>query len=146
MGSQITISLINTLLTSIFLLAVRLPHAPLLIAITFLCGLVPIVGNLISNTIIVFVALTVSLKLAISALVFLVVIHKLEYLLNRKIIGDRIRNPLWLTLIGLILGEKLMGIPGMILAPVVLHYIKLEASRNKMSGVVREEPAAANAA
>jgi predicted PurR-regulated permease PerM len=38
---------------------------------------------------------------------------------------------MWLTLIGLVLGEKLMGIPGMILAPVVLHYIKVEASRNK---------------
>jgi predicted PurR-regulated permease PerM len=87
---------------------------------------VPIVGNLISNTIIVFVALTVSLKLAIGALVFLVVIHKLEYLLNSKIIGDRIRNPVWLTLIALILGERLMGIPGLILAPVVLNYLRVE--------------------
>src|SRR6266581_3025379 len=126
MGAQITISLINTLLTSIFLLAVRVPHAPLLIAVTFLCGLVPIVGNLVSNTVIVFVALTVSLKLAISALVFLVGIHKLEYLLNSKIIGDRIRNPVWLTLIALILGERLMGIPGLILAPVVLNYLRVE--------------------
>src|SRR5216117_1376481 len=126
MGAQITISLINTVLTSIFLLAVRLPHVPLLIAITFLCGLVPIVGNLISNTIIVFVALTVSLKLAISALIFLVVIHKLEYLLNSKIIGDRIRNPVWLTLVALIIGERLMGIPGLILAPVVLNYLRVE--------------------
>ena len=126
MGAQITISLINTVLTAIFLLAVRVPHAPLLVAITFLCGLVPIVGNLVSNTIIVFVALTVSLQLAISALVFLVVIHKLEYLLNSKIIGDRIRNPVWLTLIALILGERLMGIPGLILAPVVLNYLRVE--------------------
>src|SRR5205823_5506812 len=102
MGAQITISLINTALTAIFLMAVHMPHAPLLIAVTFLCGLVPIVGNLLSNTIIVFVALTMSLKLAISALVFLIVIHKLEYLLNSKIIGDRIRNPVWLTLIALI--------------------------------------------
>jgi len=70
MGAQITISLINTALTGIFVVAVRLPHAPLLIAVTFLCGLVPIVGNLASNTVIVFVALTVSLKLAIVALVF----------------------------------------------------------------------------
>src|SRR5213595_2356619 len=61
-GAQITISLINTALTAIFLMAVHMPHAPLLIAVTFLCGLVPIVGNLVSNTIIVFVALTVSLK------------------------------------------------------------------------------------
>src|SRR5881396_724214 len=126
MGAQITISFINTMLTAIFLFAVGLPHAPLLIAVTFLCGLVPIVGNLISNTIIVFVALTVSLKLAISALVFLVVIHKLEYLLNSKIVGDRIRNPVWLTLIALILGERLMGIPGLILAPVVLNYLRVE--------------------
>jgi predicted PurR-regulated permease PerM len=126
MGAQITISLINTVLTAIFLLAVRLPHAPLLIAVTFLCGLVPIVGNLVSNTVIVFVALTVSLKLAISALVFLVLIHKLEYFLNSKIIGDRIRNPVWLTLIALIIGEQLMGIPGLILAPVVLNYLRVE--------------------
>src|SRR5206468_13134138 len=67
-GAQITISLINTILTAIFVVAVRLPHAPLIIAITFLCGLVPIVGNLVSNTIIVFLALTVSLKLGIGAL------------------------------------------------------------------------------
>ena len=126
MGAQITISLINTALTAVFLIAVRMPHAPLLIAVTFLCGLVPIVGNLVSNTIIVFVSLTVSLKLAIGALVFLIVIHKLEYLLNSKIIGDRIRNPVWLTLIALILGERLMGIPGLILAPVVLNYLRVE--------------------
>jgi len=126
MGAQITISLINTALTAIFLTAVHMPHAPLLIVTTFLCGLVPIVGNLLSNTIIVFVALTLSLKLAISALVFLIVIHKLEYLLNSKIIGDRIRNPVWLTLIALILGERLMGIPGLILAPVVLNYLRVE--------------------
>jgi predicted PurR-regulated permease PerM len=126
MGAQITISLINTALTAIFLTAVHMPHAPLLIAVTFLCGLVPIVGNLLSNTIIIFVALTISLKMAISALIFLIVIHKLEYLLNSKIIGDRIRNPVWLTLIALILGERLMGIPGLILAPVVLNYLRVE--------------------
>ncbi len=126
MGAQITISLINTALTGLFVVIVRMPHAPLLIAITFLCGLVPIIGNVVSNTIIVFVALTVSLKVAIGALVFLVLIHKLEYFLNSKIIGSRIRNPVWLTLIALIIGERLMGIPGLILAPVVLNYLRVE--------------------
>jgi predicted PurR-regulated permease PerM len=125
-GAQLTISLINTALTGVFLIAVRLPQAPLLMAVTFLCGLVPIFGNLISNTIIVFVALTVSLKLAIAAFIFLVIIHKLEYVLNSKIIGGRIRNPVWLTLIALVIGERLMGIPGLILAPVVLNYLRVE--------------------
>jgi len=126
MGAQITISLINTALTGIFVIVVQLPHAALLIATTFLCGLVPIVGNLVSNTIITFVSLSVSLKLAIAALVFLVVVHKLEYFLNSKIIGQRIRNPVWLTLIALVIGERLMGIPGLVLAPVVLNYLRVE--------------------
>jgi predicted PurR-regulated permease PerM len=128
-GAQISISLINTVLTAIFVLAAGLPHAAVIITITFLCGLLPIVGNLISNTIIVCVAFTISLKMAGFALIFLIAVHKLEYFLNSKIIGDRIRNPVWLTLIALIIGEQLMGIPGMILAPVVLNYLRVELSK-----------------
>lgn len=129
MGAQLTITLINTALTGIFLLIIRLPQAPLLIATTFLCGLVPIVGNLVSNTIITFLALSVSLKLALAALIFLIVVHKLEYFLNSTIIGQRIRNPVWLTLIALIIGERLMGIPGLVLAPAVLNYLRVELSK-----------------
>ena len=126
MGAQITISLINTFLTAIFVLIIRLPNGALIIALTFLCGLLPIVGNLVSNTIIVCLAFTISLKIALVALIFLIAIHKLEYFLNSKIIGDRIRNPVWLTLVALIIGERLMGIPGMVLAPVVLNYLRME--------------------
>ena len=109
------------------------PYVIVIVVLTFLCGLLPIIGNIMSNTLIVGVGFTISPKMALISLVFLVVIHKMEYFLNSKIIGDRIKTPMWLTLIGIVLGEKLMGIPGMILAPVVLHYIKLEASRNKVS-------------
>jgi predicted PurR-regulated permease PerM len=34
-------------------------------------------------------------------------------------------------LLALIIGERLLGIPGLILAPVILNYIKLEASEIK---------------
>ena len=129
MGAQMTISCINTVLTAIFVIAVGLPYGAVIVGLTLLCGLVPIVGNVVSNTVIVFVGFLVSPKVAIGALIFLIVIHKLEYLLNSKIIGARIRNPIWLTLFGLIVGEKLMGIPGMILSPVVLNYLRVEMSK-----------------
>lgn len=129
MGAQIIISAINTLLTAAFALAVDLPHAVVIVGVTFLCGLLPVVGNLISNTVIVGIGFTVSPKMALIALAFLVTIHKLEYFLNSKIIGSRIRNPLWLTLLGLVVGEKLMGVSGMILAPVILHYLKAETAK-----------------
>jgi len=134
LGAQIIISAINTVLTTIFVLVVHLPYAVMVIGATFVCGLLPVIGNLVSNTIIVGIAITVSPKMALGALVFLVVVHKLEYFLNSKIVGERIRNPFWLTLLALIVGERLMGIPGMILAPVVLHYVKLEASKIRIEG------------
>lgn len=128
MGAQIIISAINTGLTAIFLLLTGYPFSALLLCLVFLCGLIPILGNLISNVVIVGVGFTMSPKTGLLALLFLITIHKLEYFLNSKIIGRRIDSPVWLTLIGLLLGERLMGIPGMILAPVLLHYIKIEAS------------------
>jgi predicted PurR-regulated permease PerM len=134
-GAQIIISAINAGMTAVFLVWNGFSYTTTLIALTFLCGLLPIVGNLLSNTLIVGVAfsMTNGPKMALISLIYLVVIHKLEYFLNSKIVGDRIKNPMWLTLFGIVLGEKLMGIPGMILAPVVLHYIKVEASRNKVT-------------
>ncbi len=130
-GAQIIISAINTAFTCAFLVWAGYPYVMVLTATTFLCGVLPIIGNLISNTLIVFVGFTISPHTALFALIFLLVIHKLEYFLNSKIIGDRIKTPMWLTLIGIVLGEKLMGIPGMILAPIVLHYLKVEASQSK---------------
>ena len=130
-GAQIIISAINTVLTCGFLLWAGYSYVAVITVTTFLCGVLPIIGNLISNTLIVFVGFTLSPHTALLALIFLIVIHKLEYFLNGKIIGDRIKSPMWLTLIGIVLGEKLMGIPGMILAPIVLHYLKVEASQSK---------------
>jgi predicted PurR-regulated permease PerM len=127
-GAQIAISAINTALTTVFLLINHYPNSGLLATFVFLCGLIPIVGNIISNCMIVFVGFTFAARTGLYALVFLVVIHKLEYFLNSNIIGRRIKFPMWLTLVGLILGEKLMGVPGMVLAPVALHFIKVEAS------------------
>lgn len=128
MGAQILIAAINTVLTALFVVFSGYPYAALLVCLVFLCGLLPIVGNLMSNTVLVGVGFTMSPKMGLLALIFLITIHKLEYFLNSKIIGARIDSPMWLTLIGLVVGERLMGVPGMILAPVILHYIKFESS------------------
>jgi predicted PurR-regulated permease PerM len=128
MGAQLIISGINTALTAIFIFSSSLPYASMVVVLTFVFGMLPIVGNLISNTIIVFIGFTVSPFLALSSLAFLVLLHKLEYFLNSKIIGNRIKNPVWLTLLGLVVGERLLGFTGMIMAPVVLHFLKTQTS------------------
>ncbi|MGZ4986147.1 MAG: AI-2E family transporter, partial [Chthoniobacterales bacterium] len=139
-GAQIIISGINTIFTSIFLLVSGLRYATVVIILTFFCGLLPIVGNIISNTIIVCIAFIASPKLAGAALIFLVCVHKFEYFLNSRIIGGRIRHPMWLTLLALLIGEQLMGIPGMILAPVILSFIKVEMKKIGMGDADFERP------
>ncbi len=130
--AQIVISAVNTVLTALFLFAVLPPlgvHLPLrgtLVAVTFLCGLVPVAGNLVSNTVVVLVALGVSTWAAVGALAFLVVVHKLEYVLNARIVGGRIGASAWETLLAILVFEAAFGIPGVILAPVVYAWAKGE--------------------
>ena len=143
MGAQILISAINASLTAIFVFAIGLRYASLVIILTFICGLLPIIGNLISNTIIIGIAFTASPMQAGWAFVFLIVIHKLEYFLNSRIIGGRIDHPMWLTLLALIIGERLMGISGIILAPVVLSFIKVEMKKIELRDPDRRLPSPA---
>ncbi|MBI5622966.1 MAG: AI-2E family transporter [Elusimicrobia bacterium] len=125
-GAQVLIALINTMLTAVFLLVTEIPYIAFLVPSTFILGTLPIIGNILSNTLIVATALTVSLKLAFTALVFLIIIHKLEYFLNSRIVGSAIDTPMWQTLLCILIGEAVMGVPGIILAPAVWHYIRKE--------------------
>jgi len=125
-GAQVAISTINAVLTALFLYGMGFPFKTFLILTAFVCGMIPIVGNILSNIAIVTAGLTISLQLATVALIYLVVIHKLEYLLNSRIIGSSIDTPMWMTLLGLVVGEAMMGVPGVLLAPALLHYAREE--------------------
>lgn len=130
--AQVRISALNTLFTGIFLLVVlplfgvHLPLAKTLVLITFVAGLLPVVGNLISNTVITIVALSVSFYVAVAALLYLVVIHKLEYFLNARIVGGQIRAHAWELLLAMLVMEAAFGMPGLVAAPVFYAYIKRE--------------------
>ena len=130
--AQVQISLINTIFTGIYLavvlpfFGVDLPFTKTLIIITFIVGLLPVVGNLISNTVIVVVSLSHSLQAAIGSLVFLVVIHKLEYFLNARIMGVRIQARAWEVLMATLVMEAAFGASGVVAAAIYYAYLKDE--------------------
>jgi predicted PurR-regulated permease PerM len=103
-----------------------LPLAKTVLVIAFLVGLLPVVGNLVSNTIIVILSLSVSLSVAIASLVFLVVIHKLEYFLNAHMIGTQVHAHAWELLLAMLVMEAAFGISGLIAAPIYYAYLKGE--------------------
>ena len=135
--AQVRISALNTTLTTIYLTivlplcGVHLPLTKTMIAVTFVAGLLPVIGNLISNTVIVIVSLSHSLPVALGSLAFLVVIHKLEYFVNARIVGTQIRARAWELLIAMLAMEAAFGIAGVVAAPIYYAYLKDELkSRN----------------
>ena len=130
--AQFWISLINTFFTWLYLdvvlplFGIDLPLVKILVALTFIVGLLPIIGNLISNTAIVVVCLSQGVPVAAASLVYLVVIHKLEYFLNARIIGSHINARAWELLIAMLVMEAAFGITGLIAAPIIYAYYKEE--------------------
>lgn len=136
--AQIKISLINTVFTAIFLLGVlplmgiHVPLAKTLVVITFMVGLLPVIGNLISNTAVTIAGLSVSLGVGVAALVFLILIHKLEYFLNARIVGTQIRASAWELLVAMLLMEAAFGLPGLVAAPIYYAYLKSELEAKQL--------------
>jgi predicted PurR-regulated permease PerM len=131
-AAQFWIAAFNTCLTAIFLLFLlplwhmELPYTPALITLTFVAGLVPIVGNLLCNTVITMVGLSVSPITAAACLVFLILIHKAEYLINAKVIGNRTQMAVWELLAVMFVAEASFGPAGLVAAPLFYAYLKKE--------------------
>ncbi|MEJ4044240.1 AI-2E family transporter [Erwinia sp. SLM-02] len=130
--AQIKVSLVNTVLTCGFLFGIlplfglHLPFAKTVVVLTFIAGLLPIIGNLISNTVIVLIGLSISLEAALIALVYLILIHKLEYFINARIFGTRISAKTWEILLAMLVFESAFGLAGVVAAPVYYAYLKSE--------------------
>ena len=136
--AQVRISAINAALTGIYLVValplfgVSLPLTKTMIAVTFIVGLLPVVGNLISNTVVVIVSLAYSPMVALASLGFLVVIHKLEYFLNARIVGGQIKARPCELLAAMLAMEAAFGIPGLVAAPICFAWLKDELQQRGM--------------
>jgi predicted PurR-regulated permease PerM len=130
--AQLKISALNTTLTAIYLFVllplfgVHVPFSSTLVLVTFVCGLIPVIGNLVSNTVITILSMGVSIATAFASLAFLVIIHKLEYLVNSRIVGGETDSQAWEILAAIIIGEAAFGVGGVVLAPIVYAFVKRE--------------------
>ena len=131
-AAQFWIAAFNTLLTSLFLLFVlplwdlHLPYTPALITLTFVAGLIPIVGNLVCNAVITLVGLSVSPAAAVACIVFLILIHKEEYVINAKVVGQRTHMGVWELLSVMFVAEAVFWAAGLVAAPLFYAYLKKE--------------------
>lgn len=131
-AAQFWIATFNTALTAAFLLFLlpmwdlQLPYTPALITLTFVAGLIPIVGNLLCNVVITLVGLSVSPVTAAACLAFLILIHKAEYVINAKVVGSRTHIAVWELLAVMFAAEAVFGPAGLVAAPLFYAYLKKE--------------------
>lgn len=137
-AAQFWIALFNTSLTAVFLLFIlplwdmRLPYTPALIGLTFVAGLIPIVGNLFCNLVLTLVGLSVSPTTAAACLGFLILIHKAEYVINAKVVGQRTHMAVWELLSVMFVAESVFGPAGLVAAPLFYAYLKKELEAAKL--------------
>jgi len=123
---QLTIMIVNGILTFLGLLILRIPFAVALSALATLLYAVPLFGTIISSIPIVLLALTAGgLSKGLLALAWILLIHALEtYVLNPKIMGDASRIHPVLIVLALVIGERAAGIVGALLAvPVASVFV-----------------------
>jgi predicted PurR-regulated permease PerM len=134
---QLTIMLVNGVLTLIGLLVLRVPFAFALAALATLLYVVPIFGTIISTVPIVLLALGAGgLSLGLLALAWVLAIHALEtYILNPKIMGDASKIHPVLIVLALVVGERSYGLVGALLAvPVASVFVAVFRFLHKKLG------------
>jgi predicted PurR-regulated permease PerM len=130
--AQFWIATFNAACTATFLwlalplAGVQMPYAATLVGLTFVAGLIPIVGNLLCNSILTIAGVSVSPTVGLACLLFLVAIHKFEYVINAKVVGKRTNTAAWELLSVMFIGEAIFGVAGLVAAPLYYAYTKRE--------------------
>lgn len=119
--AQIFIALVNTAITSVTLLFMKIPNVPGLAIMVFLLPLIPVVPLSI-------VAYTVSgWQSVIAIIVMIICIHMLEaYVLNPRFMSSKTHLPAFFTFIVLLASEKLFGTWGLIVGlPIFTFFLDI---------------------
>lgn len=122
---QVTICVVNGVLTAIGLLIFGVKFAFLLATIATLFSLIPIFGTIISSVPIVLIALADGFQKGLAILLWIIGIHALEaYFLNPKIMGQAARIHPVIVAFSLIAGERFFGLVGALFAvPIAAIFV-----------------------
>jgi predicted PurR-regulated permease PerM len=134
---QVTICLVNGVLTFIGLVLLQVKFAFLLATVATVLSLIPIFGSIISSVPIVAIGLSQDWKTGFFALLWIIGIHALEaYFLNPKIMGSAARIHPLIVAFSLIAGERTFGLVGALFAvPVAAVFVAcFDFARQKAQG------------
>lgn len=123
---QVFIGAIAAVSAFILMSVVGIPFALVLAAITFLLGLIPLVGTITGAAIVTLVALSVSPTAAlISAIYYLVYMQVEAYIISPKIMSKAVSVPGAVVVVAALAGGAILGVLGALIAIPVAASIML---------------------
>lgn len=128
MEIQILISMMNTFIISLFSLVftkiifgVFLPYWYVIIIFTAILSMVPVVGNVMINFILLFATIQLDPYYSLVGIGLFLIIHKLELLVIGKKIDEKVHIPFIVILFSMVIGEMVFeSLSGMILGMVLI--------------------------
>ncbi|HWT75859.1 MAG TPA: AI-2E family transporter [Mobilitalea sp.] len=123
--TQILISCINSIISTIILTCLRFPNTMGLFILIFVLGMIPVAGVVISLIPLSIIAYSVGgTNYVIYVIILIIFLHALEsYILNPKLLSHRTKLPVFVTFLILIISEHLMGIWGLIVGIPITIFI-----------------------
>lgn len=120
-NGQVVLALVASILILPGLLAFHVPYAFSLMAVVFICGLIPLVGHTIGAIIVSFVALFHSPLSAVSILLYYILYQQIEnYLIQPRLQANTTNLSPLLVFLSLLVGVSFAGLVGGLIAiPVV---------------------------
>jgi predicted PurR-regulated permease PerM len=126
--AQLMIAVVNTILTTITLIVMKMPGVIALAAMVFILSLIPVAGVIISLIPLSFVAYSVDgFKYVVYIIIMVIVIHMIEtYFLNPQFMSSMTHLPIFFTFVVLIVSEELLGAWGLIIGiPIFVFFLDI---------------------
>lgn len=123
---QVLVSIMNTIIISIlalgfYLSGETLPFWYIIIPMAAIVSLIPVVGNLIINLMLVLGTLQISVVYVLIGVGSFLIAHKLELIIIGRKIKEKINIPFLLVLLSMLIGELLFhSMSGMLLGMVIV--------------------------
>ena len=150
---QLVVALFNTVLTLPLLFVLGIKHKLALMALIFVSGLIPVVGNVVSGVVLSALAYLAKGWVGVGVFVVLTfVLHKVEaYYLNPRLTARHVALPGFLLVASLLAWEHLLGFAGLFVSFPILfiagriraELLEEDANRSALPGsALGEEPLA----
>lgn len=128
MRVQITIALVNSLISMVALALMGFPGIIALGVMIFCLGLIPVAGVIVSMVPLSILAISIGgfMKL-VEVIIMICVLHAIEaYLLNPKLMSNKTNLPVSFTLIILLVGQHYLGVWGLLIGvPLFLFLMNM---------------------